>query len=182
MASMSEEEQERIETVSKFLLQSPPGEINDVLNDVRVLIGDDESLETGILPALTQYNLEQLTVAEVPGAGHSSIVSIRARIPGEEDRFLDPRSKTSFLYNHLTMVRPLSSHYFLRPRLRLFRRKFPIHRPMNPTRRPNPSGLLWKRRPCNTFLPISMTGRHQFSQTPTRRASSSRSLQINTIP
>lgn len=26
------EEQERIETVSKFLLQSPPGEINDVLN------------------------------------------------------------------------------------------------------------------------------------------------------
>ena len=31
MASMSEEE-ERIETVSKFLLQSPPGEINDVLN------------------------------------------------------------------------------------------------------------------------------------------------------
>lgn len=32
MASMSEEDQKRIETVSKFLLQSPPGEINDVLN------------------------------------------------------------------------------------------------------------------------------------------------------
>jgi hypothetical protein len=31
MASLSEEEQ-RIETVSRFLLQSPPGEINDVLN------------------------------------------------------------------------------------------------------------------------------------------------------
>ena len=31
MASLSEEEQ-RIETVSQFLLQSPPGEINDVLN------------------------------------------------------------------------------------------------------------------------------------------------------
>ena len=39
--------------------------------DVRVLIGDDESLETGVLPALMQYNLEQLTVAEVPGAGHN---------------------------------------------------------------------------------------------------------------
>jgi capping protein alpha len=90
MASMSEEDQKRIETVSQFLLQSPPGEINDVLNgtvgcvfdtprsrsvsdriDVRVLIGDDESLETGVLPALVQYNLEQLTVAEVPGAGHN---------------------------------------------------------------------------------------------------------------
>jgi len=32
MASMSEEDQKRIETVSKFLLQSPPGEVNDVLN------------------------------------------------------------------------------------------------------------------------------------------------------
>ena len=31
MASPTEEEQ-RIETVSQFLLQSPPGEINDVLN------------------------------------------------------------------------------------------------------------------------------------------------------
>lgn len=39
--------------------------------DIRVLIGDDESLETGVLPALSQYNLEQLTVAEVPGAGHN---------------------------------------------------------------------------------------------------------------
>ena len=34
IASMNEneEDQERIETVSQFLLQSPPGEINDVLN------------------------------------------------------------------------------------------------------------------------------------------------------
>lgn len=100
---MSEEDQKRIETVSEFLLQSPPGEINDVLNDVRVLIGDDESLETGVLPALMQYNIEQLTVAEVPGAGHNSIVSTRARIPGEEERFLDPRSKTSFLFDHLSL-------------------------------------------------------------------------------
>lgn len=32
MESMSEDDQKRIETVSQFLLQSPPGEINDVLN------------------------------------------------------------------------------------------------------------------------------------------------------
>ncbi|KAI9463806.1 F-actin capping protein alpha subunit [Russula earlei] len=97
--------EEHIQAASKFLLQSPPGEINDVLNDVRVLIGDDESLETGVLPALRQYNLEQLTVAEVPGAGHGSIVSIRARTTEEEDRFIDPRSKTSFIFDHLSLVR-----------------------------------------------------------------------------
>ncbi|KAI0287971.1 F-actin capping protein alpha subunit [Russula brevipes] len=103
MPSMNVLAEERIQAVSQFLLQSPPGEINDVLNDVRVLIGDDESLETGVLPVLQQYNLEQLTVAEVPGAGHSSIVSTRARIPGEQDRFLDPRSKTSFVFDHLSL-------------------------------------------------------------------------------
>jgi capping protein alpha len=84
--------EERVQAVSQFLLQSPPGEINDVLNgpiiafaryqhhvadvppicaDVRMLVGDDESLEAGVLPALQQYNLEQFTVAEVPGAGHT---------------------------------------------------------------------------------------------------------------
>jgi len=101
MTSMTTEE--RVQAVSQFLLQSPPGEINDVLNDVRMLVGDDESLEAGVLPALQQYNLEQFTVGEVPDAGHTSIVSAIAQIPGEEDRFLDPRSKTSFLFDHLSL-------------------------------------------------------------------------------
>ena len=105
MASMSTEE--RVQAVSQFLLQSPPGEINDVLNgrfnpfarhqdhvadtppictDVRMLVGDDESLEAGVLPALQQYNLEQFTVAEVPGAGHTvriaySGLTIRTHLP-----------------------------------------------------------------------------------------------------
>ena len=96
--------EERIQAVSQFLLQSPPGEINDVLNgtvkpfpnpdraqrshaiyappsDVRVLIGDDESLEMGVLPALQQYNLDQFTVAEVPGAGHSVRHHLLATVP-----------------------------------------------------------------------------------------------------
>jgi capping protein alpha len=100
-----------------------------------MLVGDDESLEAGVLPALQQYNLEQFTVAEVPGAGHTvrvvhsgltiyadlpllrctqSIVSATAQIPGEQDRFLDPRSKRSFLFDHLSLVR-LMPLYLLYP-------------------------------------------------------------------
>jgi len=33
------------------LLQSPPGEINDVLNDVRAIVSDDEALQDGLMPA-----------------------------------------------------------------------------------------------------------------------------------
>ena len=87
---------ERIEAASKFLLQSPPGEINDVLNgalhesftavvaathmsngtpsrlgaDVRNIISDDDSLQAGVLPALREYNLSQFITAEVPGHQH----------------------------------------------------------------------------------------------------------------
>ncbi|KAF8073794.1 F-actin-capping protein subunit alpha [Lyophyllum atratum] len=88
---------ERIQAASNFLLQSPPGEINDVLND--------------------EYNLAQFITVDVPGTDHQSIVSEAARISvpaatteegdasaGEEQqRFLDPRSKTSFVFDHLAL-------------------------------------------------------------------------------
>ncbi|KAI0084791.1 F-actin capping protein alpha subunit [Irpex rosettiformis] len=103
--------QERIQAASKFLLQSPPGEINDVLNDVRNIISDDDTLQAGVLPALQEYNLAQFITASVPGRQHQSIVSEAARVPsgGEdeeadgEDRFWDPRSRTSFKFDHLTL-------------------------------------------------------------------------------
>lgn len=91
--------------------------------DVRNIISDDDSLQEGVLPALEEYNLTQFTVADVPGADHQvcplnisrhsfscpraqSIVSEAAKFPSNsgEDRFLDPRSKTSFLFDHLSLV------------------------------------------------------------------------------
>lgn len=98
---------ERIQAASSFLLQSPPGEINDVLNDVRNIISDDDLLKEGILPALKEYNLAQFITADVPGTGHQSIVSEAARVsssdPEEEERFLDPRSRMSFRFDHLSL-------------------------------------------------------------------------------
>jgi len=97
---------ERIAAASSFLQQSPPGEINDVLNDVRNIISDDDSLQDGVLPALQEYNLAQFMTVEVPGTSHHAIVSDAAKLPvseGEEERFLDPRSKTSFVFDHLSL-------------------------------------------------------------------------------
>ncbi|RDB17879.1 F-actin-capping protein subunit alpha [Hypsizygus marmoreus] len=98
---------ERIQAASNFLLQSPPGEINDVLNDVRNIISDDDLLQEGVLPALREYNLAQFMTVDVPGTEHQSIVSEAARISssesGSEERFLDPRSKTSFVFDHLSL-------------------------------------------------------------------------------
>lgn len=96
--------EDRVQVAASFILQSPPGEINDVLNDVRVIVDDDAGLEEGILPALREYNISQFMTVEVPGEQHQTIVSEFARVPDtEEERYLDPRSKTSFVFNHLTL-------------------------------------------------------------------------------
>ncbi|KAF9013440.1 F-actin capping protein, alpha subunit [Cyathus striatus] len=94
---------DRVQAASNFLLQSPPGEINDVLNDVRNIISDDDLLQDGLLPALREYNLAQFTTVDVPGTSHHSIISEAARVPSDEEqeRFLDPRSKTTFIFDHL---------------------------------------------------------------------------------
>ncbi|KAF8908946.1 F-actin capping protein, alpha subunit [Gymnopilus junonius] len=97
---------ERIQAASQFLLQSPPGEINDVLNDIRNIISDDELLEQGIHPALTEYNIEQFTVVDVPETNHQSIISDVARVGSSlenEERFLDPRSRLTFVFDHLSL-------------------------------------------------------------------------------
>ncbi|KAF9778669.1 F-actin-capping protein subunit alpha [Thelephora terrestris] len=99
----------RIQAVSKFLLESPPGEINDVLNDVRNIIADDDSLQQGIAPALREYNLAQFITVDVPGTDHQSIISKIALVGNPSDdentseRFLDPRSNTTFKFDHLTL-------------------------------------------------------------------------------
>ncbi|KAF9077600.1 F-actin-capping protein subunit alpha [Rhodocollybia butyracea] len=98
------EPHERVQAACDFLLQSPPGEINDVLNDVRNIISDDNLLEEGVIPALKKYNLAQFITVEVPETNHQSIISEAARLEGEEqERWVDPRSKQSFAFDHITL-------------------------------------------------------------------------------
>lgn len=43
--------------------------------DVRNIVSDDDTLQTGILPALKEYNLSQFITADVPGHQHQVSVS-----------------------------------------------------------------------------------------------------------
>ncbi|KAF8527514.1 F-actin-capping protein subunit alpha [Hysterangium stoloniferum] len=97
------DQDDRMASAASFILQSPPGEINDVLNDVRNIISDDESLQRGIQPALRQYNIEQFVTVDVLNQEHQVIISEAARVDGEQERFRDPRSKTTFIFDHLTL-------------------------------------------------------------------------------
>jgi len=97
--------QERVAAAAKLLVQSPPGEINDCLTDIRIIIDDDNRLQKGIDQALREYNIAQFVTVQAPNADHQVIISDSGRIGEyEEDRFFDPRTKTSFVFDHLGLA------------------------------------------------------------------------------
>jgi len=95
-------EEDKIKISGQYLLYSPPGEFNDVFNDIRVLINNDTLLQKGILPYFEQYNTEQFAPVDLPGQSHKVIICKAGQI--DSTHYVDPRSNQVFTFDHMRQV------------------------------------------------------------------------------
>jgi len=94
--------EEKVKIAGQFLLSSPPGEFNDVFNDIRVLVGNDALLQRGVSKQFEQYNTEQFTPVDMPGQNYKVVVSPFGQV--DSTHYIDPRSKQVFSFDHMRLV------------------------------------------------------------------------------
>ena len=109
-----------VNIASSFIRGAPPGELSNVVEDIKTLTSDDDPLLISKLKlAFQKYNEEQLTTTKLPGSSQPVCVPTPRRWKGRltglqvlvsqynklpDGRYYDTETNTSFEFDHITQV------------------------------------------------------------------------------
>ncbi|KAI9736527.1 MAG: F-actin-capping protein subunit alpha [Claussenomyces sp. TS43310] len=87
-----------LQTVSSFVEGAPPGELADVIADIKTLTSPDVVAQLG--PAFQKYNEEQFATVKLPGGSQHVLVTPYNSLG--DGRYYDVESSSSFAFDHIT--------------------------------------------------------------------------------
>lgn len=90
----------KVEIAAEFMKYAPPGEFNEVYNDVAKLVDNPDLLKRATSIAVGEYNVQQFTPVELDG--DKCLLTSFATL--ENGRYFNPRSNKSFKYDHIKHV------------------------------------------------------------------------------
>ncbi|KAL3421431.1 f-actin-capping protein subunit alpha [Phlyctema vagabunda] len=90
----------QLATVSAFVEGAPPGELADVIVDIKTLTIESPNIISQLGPAFEKYNEEQFTTVKLPGGSQNVIVSSHNSLG--DGRYYDVESSSSFAFDHST--------------------------------------------------------------------------------
>ncbi|KAB8294308.1 hypothetical protein EYC80_009729 [Monilinia laxa] len=90
----------QVKTISAFVEGAPPGELADVIADIKALTIDTPNLVSELGPAFQRYNEEQFATVKLPGSSQNVIISSHNSLG--DGRYYDVESSSSFAFDHTT--------------------------------------------------------------------------------
>ncbi|KAH8816140.1 F-actin-capping protein-like protein subunit alpha-2 [Xylogone sp. PMI_703] len=101
----------QLETVSAFVEGAPPGELADVIADIKALTIETPEIVSQLGPAFEKYNEEQFATVKLPGGSQYVIVSSYNSLG--DGRYYDVESSSSFEFDHATQKASAAQSYVL---------------------------------------------------------------------
>ncbi|KAG9248044.1 F-actin-capping protein-like protein subunit alpha-2 [Calycina marina] len=101
----------QLKTVSSFVEGAPPGELADVIADIKALTVSSPNLISQLGPAFEKYNEEQFATVKLPGSSDHVVISSHNSLG--DGRYYDAESSSSFAFDHSTQKASAVQSYLL---------------------------------------------------------------------